>query len=153
VLTAVSSGITSIAPVDVEPRVATVEETGQSKYRSRQELNETRHTEHERLLPLLLKLLQLLPQRLPSQRPIILLLRLDSMEPKSEDQRRFRTKRMRLRRSEDDEVRRGSTGVEAEEAFASGDAGDEGGFGGGSLFRRGMVSTREVVKRTWDEPG
>lgn len=125
-LTAVISEMLSMAPVLVEPSVATghgdVERLSESVPGSDNGTSAPPLTEDKRFLPLPLQLPQRLLQRLAPQRPLVLPPRLDRDKLEAEDERRFRAERVRLRRAEDHHVGEGRRRVQAEEPLARGDA-------------------------------
>jgi hypothetical protein len=95
---------------------------------------EVGRTEDERLLSGRFELCKFRFERFPPKRPVVLLTRFDSVKAETKNKRRLRSQRVCLRRGEHDKLRGRGVGVEAKEAFASGDTGDECRLGSRTLW-------------------
>lgn len=100
--------------------------------------------EDEGLLARRFEFLQLASQGLAAKSPVVLLLGLNGVEAETEDECRLRRERVRLRRSDDDELACGRVGVQAEEALTGGDADGEAGLGSGALYTQGVRNWYEA---------
>jgi hypothetical protein len=125
--TAVISAMLSIAPVLVEPRVATEPEKQVSSSVLRQ-WQTSRRTKNERNLALCFELIQGSLESIASQRPIVLLLRVDRLEGKTKNQCRLCSQTVRLSRCDDDKIFHRRVREQTKDPFTSGNADGEAGL-------------------------